>query len=332
MTAQREDILVSVCFPAPPKDAEQLARLTGLVDRLDARFRYWEMIITADETQLDLVGDRVGHIANLRVLKVRGQSQLYRARVIAAAEAIGDVVVLSSFEEMEAVDPVSFAEEADQDNVIVTATRAKGGALTAYPLYMLGRASSFQVEPRDLMTSAYPRTILNTLLARHDRQLALRFPPRGRLTPVVRHTVKIGQGGARRLSEISRRISLVQSLMIHASPMVLSALALISILAFVSSIAFAGYAVGAYFVLDEIQPGWLTTSLAISGTTGFLGAAMFGLSTGLLHVIELLTPDTLDDVVDEESGVDLFSKVANDLNVTQSSDTKSSGTQDRQVS
>ena len=108
--------------------------------------------------------------------------------------------------------------------------------------------------------------------------------------------------------------------------MVLSVLALISILAFVASLAFAGYAVGAYFVLDEIQPGWLTTSLAISGATGFLGAAMFGLSTGLLHVIELLTPDTLDDVVDEESGVDLFGQVADDLNVTQSSDQ-----QDRQV-
>ncbi len=326
MTKQREDILVSVCFPAPPKNAEQLERLTNLAARLDRHFRYWEMVMTADETQLDHIGAAAAQISNLRVLKIRGQSQLYRARVIAAAEAIGDVVVLSSLEELEAVDPISFAAEADADNVIVTATRSKGGALTAYPLYLLGRASSFQVEPRDLMTSAYPRTILNTLLARHDRQLALRFPPRGRLTPVVRHTVTIGQGGARRLSEVSRRISLIQSLMIHASPMVLSVLALISILAFVASLAFAGYAVGAYFVLDEIQPGWLTTSLAISGTTGFLGAAMFGLSTGLLHVIELLTPDTLDDVVDEESGVDLFGQVADDLNVTQSSDQ-----QDRQV-
>jgi len=320
MTQVREDLLVSVCLPSAPKNAEHVASLKGLADKLSGRYRYWEIVIAAGDYQQNLLDEAAAQIRNLRILKLRGQPQLYRARVIASSEAIGDIVIITAYEELDAVNIPDFAEEADRDNVIVTASRSKGGFLTAYPLYLLGRSSGFQVEPRDLMTSAYPRTILNSLLARHDSQLALRFPPRGDTTPVSRHNVDAGRSAVRRYSELNRRLNLVQSLLIHASPTVLSLLALFSVIAFIASGGFAVYAIGVYLFLTDVQPGWLTTSLAISGMTAFLGAAMFGLSTGLLHLIELLTPDALEDVADEASGVDLFGQVADDLNVTSNSD------------
>jgi hypothetical protein len=88
-----------------------------------------------------------------------------------------------------------------------------------------------------------------------------------------------------------------------------------SILTAVFAMLFGIYAVGVWLFLENVQPGWFTTSLAISLTATFLGIAIFGLATGVLKLIDLTTPDVLDDVVDERGRADLFARVSRDLNI-----------------
>ena len=72
-----------------------------------------------------------------------------------------------------------------------------------------------------------------------------------------------------------------------------------------------------WFVKEDVQPGWLTTSLVLGLTAFFLGCAIFGLSIGLQKLIDLLSADVADDVVDEITSVDLFRAVFDELNIEQ---------------
>ena len=80
-------------------------------------------------------------------------------------------------------------------------------------------------------------------------------------------------------------------------------------------ILYAFYALAAWAILDQVQPGWLTTSLVLSLTAVFLGAAIFGLATGLMKLLDIAGGDVIDDVIEEQGRTDLFLRVANDLNV-----------------
>jgi hypothetical protein len=63
------------------------------------------------------------------------------------------------------------------------------------------------------------------------------------------------------------------------------------------------------------QPGWFTTSIVLSLTAFFLGCAILGLSMGLQKVIELLSGEANEDIVDEQASGDLFGQVMQELNV-----------------
>lgn len=312
-TPRREDILVSVCLPEfTTGDTDAL---TALADRLTARYRYWELLVVVDVAEADAHDPLLQAVANLRLLTVRGAAGLYRRRAIAAAEAIGDVIVLTTATELPGLDVCTMIDTAQATDSVVIGERPAPPGLLDPAITALGRLSGFRVTLRLLQTTAYPRTLLNRLLAQPERALALRFPPRDAGLPVIAFPAT-GQAPARRsLGELGRRLGLIQKLLINAAPSVLSAVALLSVLVVLGGIAFALYAVGALFVVDTLQPGWFTTSLALSLTAAFLGVAIFGLTTGLQKALEALTPPGSDDVLGERSAVDLFGQVRDELNV-----------------
>jgi len=312
--APRDDLLVSLCFADSVPDEETLARLKALTTRLTARFRYWEILLIADA---DAAGDYdrlIAETPNIRLLKVRRGMPFYRRRAAAASEAIGDVVVLAAIEELPALDLVEMIEAAEAGGSIVIGRRNRPSLINP-ALQALGGGAGFRVDSRDMLTAAYPRTLLNRLLAHPDKLLALRFPPDDHSIPVVWRMGGKAAAPARSLREVGRRFNLIQRLLVSSAPRVLTLVALLSLAVVVSALAFAVYAVVVWLTLPSTQPGWLTTSLVLSLTAFFLGCAIFGLSVGLQNVIEALTNDLGDDIVDERSSVDLFGQVMQELNV-----------------
>lgn len=312
---KREDVLVSVCCPELTPGPENIAVLKDIAAQIDARYRYWEMLVIAEASKAEAHELLLSAVPNLRLLKVHNGSPFYRKRVVAASEAIGDIVLLVATEEAGCMDLPAMLEIARAEGCIVMGWRDQSSALNPV-VRVLGNASGFQVSTRDMLTAAYPRTLLNLLLAYPDRQIALRFAPRDGGVPLRRmeanRTVRPMPRGARGLG---RRLGLMQKLVANAAPRVLGLVALLSAGVFFVSLIFALYAVGVWLLLDTVQPGWLTTSLALSMTAAFLGAAIFGLSSGLQRLIDIATPELLNSVISERSAVDLFSQVTTELNI-----------------
>lgn len=315
MTTRREDFLVSLCLADLPRDGDEIQLLRDLAGQIDARCRYWEILIVMEGgTQTDCTA-LLQEVPNLRILRTRGLPSYYRRRAIAATEAIGDIVLLTALDDIEGFDiPAMVLAAADGDRVII-GQRDRRQVLLDPLLAVLGQGSGFRVTAGDMLTAAYPRTILNRLLARKDRTLALRFPPRDSGIPVDYLPVRAGVPARRSSSGVLQRLGLVQRLLVNFAPLVLGVVSLLSVLVTISALAFAVYAVVVWISLETVQPGWLTTSLVLSLTAAFLGVAIFGLATGLMKLLDLLTPDPHDDVVDEQGRADLFTLVTRDLNV-----------------
>lgn len=309
----RDDLLVSVCFAEVRPDAASLAALETLVERLATRFRYWELLLVADADAAPGFAPLMGSLPNVRLLKVRHGAPFYRRRAAAASEAIGDVVVLASVEELPSLDVVEMIEAAESVGSIVIGRRRHGSLLNP-ALRALGGGAGFRVDVRDMLTAAYPRTLLNRLLAHPDRLLALRFPPADHGIPVLWRDAEGAEAPRRQLQEVGRRFNLIQRLMVSSAPRVLSLVSVLSVLVILSSLAFSAYAVVVWLTLPT-QPGWFTTSIVLSLTAFFLGCAILGLSMGLQKVIELLSGEVNEDIVDEQASGDLFGQVMQELNV-----------------
>lgn len=312
----RQDILVTVCFgdlSASPFVFEAVANL-GL--EMGARFRFHEIIVVADESHKDAYLPLIHRVENLRLFTVRDGTAFYRRRVIAAEEAIGDVVLLANATELPGVKVVELIERAAnlQSAVLVTRSSNPASRSLGAILVFLGQMAGFKVNLRDLQTLALPRTLLNQLLAHSDPDLALRFPPRDARVPLV--LVEIAPGtDVRREAGLRRRLLLLQTLLVYMAPRLLMAVTLTSALLATFGFLFGLYALGVWFIKENVAPGWLTLSAAISLTAFFLGVSITGLSLGLQQLLSRTKRDSLDGTVSEVNRVDLFGQVASDLNI-----------------
>lgn len=312
-TPPREDVLISLCFPDVPPIAAHFETIKRLADEIAQKYRYWEIVLVSDAAEAQAYQSLLQSTQNIRIIKLRAGVQPYQRRVIAALEAIGDIVLLSSASEFHAIDLVEMIEQARTQDSVVIGMREQSNILNP-AVIALGNLSGFRATARNMASAAYPRTLLNRLLAYPDRQLVLRFIPRDSALPVIYMPATADQE-PRGLSGVGQRLSLIQRLLVNAAPRVLGFLSILSAITAISAFLFAIYAVIVWIMLDTIQPGWLTTSLAISTTTCFLGVSIFGLSSGLQKLIELVSPNQMLDVVGEESSGDLFGQVIHELNV-----------------
>ena len=311
----REDVLVSVGLTAVipgPTGFDGLRRLSA---QLDARFRYWEILVIADAEEAADLAPLFDSVSNLRLLKVRAGTSAYRRRFVLASQAIGDVLAMTTGPEAASLDLVVMIETSLDEGSLVVSRRRKGILLDPV-IGALGKASGFHVSTRDMQTTVYPRSILDMLAARSDKDLALRFAPRDASVMITETLMQEEKVLKRRgLRGTGRRLSLIQKLMVNLAPRVLGYLSVLSALVAFMSLLFVFYVFGVWIFVDTVQPGWITTSLLLSGTAAFLGLAIFCVATGLQMIIDLVSPDMGRDVIGETSTVDLFSDVMTELNV-----------------
>lgn len=319
-TQPREDILVSICFSDLPATDAAFKALRDLVPRLDLRFRFCEIILVVDEEGHEDYLQLVEEIKDLRLFTVRPGNSYYDRRVIAAEEAIGDIVLIGKSDEIEHIDFVEMVEQDSKKDAIFLATRSTRhpvrGSLST-PITVLGRAAGFEVNLNDLQTITLPRSQLNQILSHSDPELALRFPPRDPRLPVAFFSVQSNVPFRGGLSQIKRRAQLLQKLLIYLAPVLLLLVTLSSGILTLLGFGYAIYVVGVWIFLDDLAAGWLTTSAMLSLSAAFMGISMLGLSLGMQQVLSRRNRNALEKVSSEINRVDLFGKVASDLNVEQ---------------
>jgi len=314
----REDILVSICFSDLPATQNAFAAVCELAHRLDAGFRFREIILVVNDNCHEDFLPLVRQVADLRLFTVRPSNSYYDRRVTAAEEAIGDVVLISNADEFSHIDIVAMLEHAASQNTILQATRSDKNLVRSWlstPLIALGRTAGFNVNLNDLQTIAMPRTQLNQILSHSDPELALRFPPRDPRLPLSFFSIENNVPFGGRFDPLKRRFQLLQKLLVYMAPVLLQFVTVSSTILTLLGIGYTVYVIGVWIFLENLAPGWLTTSAMLSLSATFMGISILGLSLGLQQVLNLIRKPGLEEVAHEINRIDLFGKVACDLNV-----------------
>lgn len=320
----REDVVVSVCFSELAATPATFAAIRDLAATLDAAYRFREIILVVEDTQREAFLDIVREVPNTRLFVVRRGTEYYDRRVIAAEEAIGDLVILGHLDEIAALDVLAFLDFAERENAVTMAFRPERKPfkrLAAWPFVALGKLAGFNVDPAEWQSIAMPRTLLNLLLAHDEPRLALRFPPRDPRLPRewFRTAAKVASRTA--FNGVGRRLALLQTLLVYLTPTILSVVAITSALLTLVGLAYAAWIVGAVLLVDQLAPGWLTTNAMLAVSATFMGFSTLGLSLGLQHLLKQQRRLKGVSVPEEVNRIDLFQQVAFDLNVVLESDT-----------
>jgi hypothetical protein len=163
------------------------------------------------------------------------------------------------------------------------------------------------VDPRLLRSAAHPRAHIGRIAARADREIALRFMPRGGRRPSDLTVLEIdGKRALNRRLPVFRRIGQAMEVLANSPPHLLRFFAAASFVVTLGAALYFLYAILLFLIGADLQPGWLTTSVAISGSTAFISLALGGISTALYQVLNLLRDDTGDEVLRELDNTDLF--------------------------
>ena len=311
---ERPDFLASLCLAAEGGPiAHEIAAIAALAGECASRLRYFEILYVVDERNrraVDACASKLAAIANLRILFVRNNPSFYQRRTIAAGEAIGDVVAIGSFAELERVDLPALAADSFRTDQVLLAHRVGGPGVTLlYPLLRL--LSSHRVNGQDMRSIAFPRARLVQALARETATIDLRFEPkRGESyvrVPVPYARTHHRQGNAHRLQLLAEIVS-------GASSAYLRVYALVSLCAFLAAIAYGLYTIVVVTTFRHVQPGWFTTNLIQSGSIAFLalGFAIFAL--GLARLLDQRERGSSLGIVDEVGNINFF-RSAPTLNV-----------------
>lgn len=325
-TKPREDVVVSACFSELTASDAAFATIRKLAATLDGAFRFREVILVVEDSQRAAFLDLVQQVSDVRLFVVRKGTEYYERRVIAAEEAIGDLVLIGNIDEVAQLDMLAFLAHAERSGAIALANhgvRRPVKDCLAWPLIALGRLAGFKVNPSDFQTSAMPRTLLNRILAHDEPRLALRFPPRDPLLPVAYFRAAHNVASRTALLGLPRRFLLLQTLLVYLAPLMLSVVAILSTLLALVGFAYGAYIVGAVVLVDTLAPGWLTTNIMLAVSAAFMGLSTLGLSLGLQHLLRQHSKLRSQRVSEEVNRIDLFGKVASDLNVELESDARS---------
>jgi hypothetical protein len=311
----RPEYLVSFCLAQEGDVLAEIDAIRELVCRCDQSLQYWEIVYVLGEhyrSALEAKRERLGAVRNLRIVLVRDEITFYRRRAVAAAEAIGDVVVLTAFNELASADLMSFAADAIIANRIVLGRSE--GARRRQPLShrLLGLISRYRVDARDLKTIALPRDHLVAVLARRSATIDLRFEPKQGLHRYLRKPVELRSSGGER--GLRQRLELLIEIISTSAARFLAVYALLSLLVCALAASYGLYAVLIILFMRDVQPGWFSTAIAQSASVSFLALGMALLALGVAHIVDRMEGDTSEVTIDEISNISFHDHVQ-DLNV-----------------
>jgi hypothetical protein len=310
----RDDILVSACIYDIEANGQGAEALERLAQNLGKTFRYWEILLAvpadADKTWVDTFRA----VQNLRLLRLRQGIGSYQQRTVLATEAIGDIVLVAPGNELGYLDQCGMIVDSHRMNSVVIGDRGKVTVLDAL-LGVAGNSSGFRVNARFMQTVALPRGLLTRILGHSEPQLALRFPPRDHSIPIIMQRSGSKSPARELRQKLGGRLHLMQRLIVSASPNVLLWLSIASACTAFGGFLFMIYVILVWMFQENIQPGWVTTSAALSGSATFMGLMGLGLSTGMQKIINLLVREENDHILEEISSINIYAGISRDLNV-----------------
>jgi hypothetical protein len=302
---QQPEFLASLCFTREDRDiADEVSSLAALAKRCAAQLRFFEIIYVVperDRIEVERCGPNLARAANLRILYVRNDVSLYRQRRIGAAEAIGDVVMLSGMREISDIDLIALIERAFSSGEILLATRGRPVRNGVF-YSVLGAFSEHRVNGSDMRTIVLPRARLIQILARESATIDLRFEPKSgdryvRVPTPHRSNRSTGQ---------RHRWELLSEIVSNASTRFLRIYALISLIGAAAAATYVIYTVVAYLTLPHVASGWFTTNFTQGSFVSLLAVGLSIFSLALARLTEHRDSGVSMGIIDEVGNINFF--------------------------
>jgi hypothetical protein len=317
------ECLVSIAIIAQGEFERVEAAVAKSAAFVESRFEFFELLIIVHASDYDTYRagyDRLLKHRNSRCVILRNGTGEYRAALVAATESIGDIVLTVLATESAAVDLEHlFSTAISEGGSVMLRRKERAGALSRLGGAALSWASGYDVDPCLLRSSAHARAQINRIASRSDKEIALRFLPKNGRGRGELSVIEIQDASAVPRLRPMRRLGTAIEILASAPPHLLRLLAAISFLVMAGAVLFFLYAVALFVIGYKLQPGWLTTSVAISGSTAFISLALGGIATGLYQVLNLIRDDTGDEIIRQIDNTDLFRDVGR-INVETRSD------------
>jgi polyisoprenyl-phosphate glycosyltransferase len=311
----RPDYFVSLCLAQEGDVVRELDAIAALADACEQNLKYWEIVYVIGESfrsSIEALLNASTSAQNLRIVLVRDAVGYYRRRVIAASEAIGDVVVVTSVNEAAEINVIAFAAAAVASDQVVLGRRIGRSSLRSALHWVVGRISNHRVDDRDLKTIALPRARLATILRRPTASIDLRFEPKRGVADYLRKELRLTNTGGE--VGLRQRVDLLTEIIASSAARFLNAIALLSALVAASATSYAVYAVGVIVFHDNVQPGWFSTAIVQSGSTAFISLGIGVIALGIATVVDRMEGGIHHEFIDELGNISLSAR-AHDLNV-----------------
>ena len=311
------DDLISVCIVWGDSTSEQhVDNIINLSKRCSLRYEYFEILLLIGQSDYKNFSDELDDIENLRLIILRTPANHYEKRSICARESIGDIIIISTINEIEYFDFNQLINLALSDDCIVISKReslAFTEVLFSFFLNFLGKVVGLEINLGLSRTIVFPRTSLNLILSQEYVDLKLRFPPSD--IDFKMKTIDPMQTIKRSYTDMESKFSLMYMLLLNLTPTLLKQLTLFSGAGIFFSFSYFIYAIAIFLFAKDIQTGWFTLSLAISGTALFLTTSIFILSIGIQHMIANFSNKNLNNILYEVDSVNLYKNAEKNLNI-----------------
>ncbi len=278
---------------------------------LERKAEFFEIMLLVGITEYDRnkeAFNQLFRLRNLRGLVLRDGTGEYRTAIIAVTETIGDFVLIVLADEYEIINLEKIYDTVVETGASVRLRETRrAGPVTRILARLLSLISGYRVDPQLLRSAAFHRSHIERIASRTDREIALRFTPREGWLSEELTTLEVGP--ARRRSSgrpIYLKFGMAMEILANSPPSILRFLAMLSFFTSLCAVLFFVYATCLFLFGFPLQPGWFSTSVAISGSTAFAGLLFGAISTALYQILSRLRNDTGDEIVREMSNADFF--------------------------
>ncbi|WP_420587413.1 hypothetical protein [Ruegeria sp.] len=307
----RGEYLISIAILAKGDIAETERTTREALEFLENTAEFFEILLLVSTTDYDRnreVFDRLFRLRNLRSLILREGTGEYRAAVVAATETIGDFAIIVSPTERNLIDLQKIFDIMTGSGASVRLRSPRRVALPARAsARLLSLISGYEVDPQILRTAAFHRSHIGWIASRADREIALRFMPRsgGHSEDITTLDVDPDKD-VRNGRSLLGRFGMAVEILANSPPSILRFLAMLSFFVSFCSVLFFIYAICLFVLGVALEPGWFTTSLAISGSTALTGLLFGAIATALYQILSRLQNNTGDEIIREMNNADFF--------------------------
>ncbi|MDB2439176.1 hypothetical protein N9W89_10705 [Hellea sp.] len=284
-----------------------MERLTPLT----SAYEFYELLFIMRIKNRPAHKDVIETIPNSRFLWVDDTMDYYNMRAVAASEAIGDRVIITTFPDLEQTGVFSRLR-ADDGEDIEFFRYDRGFASAVFR--MLASFSKYKIDPAFSDTILIRQASLHKLHRLPEKRLAYRFPHNSNLSNTVINAVEKKKSGFRNLK---RRFNLLLDVVYSSLTAIFLWLSMLSAFSALIGVSYFIYAALVYASGIDTQPGWFSISIVLSFFIVVLSLFIFSCSVFFLYYAETLTkPSSFEyDIVEMDENLRLFSKLESEANV-----------------